>query len=113
MRLEVTTGIDIMGFDFCVTAEIEIYHWGCEAKLSGPPENCYPAEPAEWFPIRYTLRLDTPGVLGPEWKIDPDTSLFDVISRLPAVEEACDETVSLEANERRWAQRQMRRRRSF
>lgn len=44
----------IIDFDYRVTAR------GCPAKLSGPPENCYQAEPMEWEAELVALRRDLP-----------------------------------------------------
>jgi hypothetical protein len=113
MRILATnSGIDMMGADFYVLAHVKITHWGCEAKLYGPPENCYEAEDPEYEIVSLSLRRDEPGGLGPEWSIDPDHALFDVLSEHDNIREACDEAVIQEANERRFEMR-YRRRRAF
>lgn len=35
-----------------ITVEYAITSWGCEAQVSGPAENCYPAEPMEIEVVR-------------------------------------------------------------
>jgi hypothetical protein len=110
MMITTTTGVEIMGFDFHVTVDIEITHWGCQAKLSGPPENCWPAEAPEWFIHSITLQTDEARGLGPEWDINPACAMFDVLCDLPAIEYACDEAVSEAANERYFESRRYRRR---
>ena len=56
------------------TIELEIClkqtYAGCSAKLSGPPEECYPAE-------------------GPEWEYDSFTLLFGKMHKLKISEEDC------------------------
>lgn len=44
----------IVSYDYRVTAQ------GCEARLSGPPEDCYPAEPMEYEITVCSLRRDVP-----------------------------------------------------
>ena len=113
MKTTANAGIDLMGCDFYVTIDLEITHWGCEAKLYGPPENCYPAEAPEWIVHSITLQHDTADGLGPKWVVNPDCAMFDALTGLSAIEYACEEAVSEAASERYWMQRQNRRRRAF
>ena len=39
---------EFFGREYLIDFDISITSRGCPAKLSGPPEDCYPAEPCEW-----------------------------------------------------------------
>lgn len=113
MNITVTAGLDMMGADFYATVEINVTSWGCPAKTYGDPYDCYPAEAPEFEVEEIILQHDEPGALGAEWKIDPQSALFDVLCDLPSIRDACYEAVGVEGNERKWMQRMNRRRRSF
>ena len=110
--ITVNTSVDLMGFDFYVTLEIEVTSWGCPAKISPPPEYCWPAEAPEWNVVSLELQRDEPEGLGPAWSIDGGKQ-FDLITELPHVENECCEVVSLAANVHYLESRINRRRRAF
>jgi hypothetical protein len=68
--ITVHAGIDIMGFDFYATVEVEIW--------SDPVPSSWtdPGDPAEYLPTRIILQTDEPHKLGPKWEVDPDSKQF-------------------------------------
>ena len=52
------TYLDIMGEDFIARIEYEITHRATRGRFSGPPELCYPDEPAEFIITDIELWLD-------------------------------------------------------
>ena len=51
---------NILGRDMVIDFDYEIIYEGCEAKLYGPPENCYPAEPMEYDLTFVGISYDAP-----------------------------------------------------
>lgn len=49
------TYIEILGQEYLVEYNYEITSEGCPAQISGPPENCYPAESMEFDLFDITL----------------------------------------------------------
>lgn len=84
------TYLDFMGEDFVVEVDYDVTYWGCQAKLSGPPENCWPAEPPEWKIKSIVLMRDTPEGLGAEF--EATGALFDHLADLDVINDAiCEE----------------------
>jgi len=66
--------LSFMGEDFLAEIDITVTSWGCEARIYGPPEDCYPAEPPEWDVESIVLWLDDPN--------RPDCGLFEATGAL-------------------------------
>ena len=77
MNLDVEIILDINGVGDDLTAEVNVdFAPGLPAQLYGPPENCYPAEPAEVDVLKATVTLDD-GVMDITEMVRDDPKLYD------------------------------------
>lgn len=94
------TSISLMGEDFVVTIDYRITSPGYPAKLSGPPEDCYPAEGPEFEVESITLAREVFRAIprhyteGPAWELSPTDAQFDHICSIcedAIFEHACEQ----------------------
>lgn len=94
--------LNFMGFDFVADIDYRVTSYGCDAQISGPPENCYPAEPPEWETNSILLQRDIPltaeqhrlDKLGHRFtpQFEATGALFDCLANLEAINDAiCQE----------------------
>jgi hypothetical protein len=72
---------ELMGFDFVATVEAEVTYLGLPAKLSGPPERCWPEEPPEYDITSIEIQHDVFMEPGPKWRVDPKSKQFGFLSQ--------------------------------
>jgi hypothetical protein len=67
---------------------------GCEAKISGPPESCYPAESAEWETGAIFLYRDLPPDEGKAAMFEATGALFESLENCATIRDRIEEYVT-------------------
>lgn len=99
--------IDMMGEDWEVEIEVEVYSWGESYSIHSA--SIYPPDPPEWSVTGINLRLDRSEGFGAAWEINPNSALFEVLAEDYRINSAAAEAVAQEASFMRYEGRARRR----